>query len=483
MGGSQLPLARMTRFATTELDSDPALQRVIAESRAQLSSSPMDRERTIEHVAAVAFLVVATAMALLIVPARSVEPGVAVALVLLYALATRVEFQTGSGWTDPSQVVFVPMLFLLPTAMVPLLVATALVVARIPEYWRGTVHWDRAALRIGDAWYSVWPALVLTAAGATSPDWGDWPIYVAAFAAQVGIDTATTAVRVIVGLRVPPRTLFDELRAIYLVDALLSPIGLLAAFASVQEQWAFLLVLPVIGLVRIFARERAARIDNAMTLSSAYRGTAHLLGELLSASHEYTGEHSRSVVLLAHQVGERIGLDDRTLREIEFGALLHDVGKMSVPSEIINKPSALTDAEWDVMKRHTLEGEEMLDRIGGVLGEVGEVVRSHHERYDGKGYPDGLRGEEIPIASRVITACDSFNAMTTDRPYRVAMTVPEAIGELHDNAGTQFDPAVVDALIEVVAEWPSRHEPSAAARVNGSQAPEPETVSSGGASL
>ena len=190
-----------------------------------------------------------------------------------------------------------------------------------------------------------------------------------------------------------------------------------------------MLALPVIGLFAIFAREREARIEHALTLSHAYRGTAHLLGEILSTNDAYTGAHSRSVVVLSRSVGVQMGLDDATLRDVEFGALLHDVGKVNVPNEIINKPGALNDEEWEVMRAHTAEGERMLERIGGMLGEVGTVVRSHHEHFDGSGYPDGLAGEGIPIASRVIACCDAFNAMTTDRPYRLAMSTDEAIAE------------------------------------------------------
>ena len=103
-----------------------------------------------------------------------------------------------------------------------------------------------------------------------------------------------------------------------------------------------------------------------------------------------------------------------------------------------------------MIKSHTIEGQFILDRVGGLLGRVGEVVRSCHERWDGKGYPDGLAGEGIPLAARIVFACDAFNAMTTDRPYRAALDVDVALEELSSNAGTQFDPKVVDALVEVV---------------------------------
>ena len=104
------------------------------------------------------------------------------------------------------------------------------------------------------------------------------------------------------------------------------------------------------------------------------------------------------------------------------------------------------------METHTIAGQEILDRVGGLLGEVGTIVRSCHERWDGRGYPDGLEGEQIPLAARIVFACDAFNAMTTDRPYRDAMPVEEGLAELRANAGTQFDPAVVDALVEVVEQ-------------------------------
>jgi HD-GYP domain-containing protein (c-di-GMP phosphodiesterase class II) len=182
---------------------------------------------------------------------------------------------------------------------------------------------------------------------------------------------------------------------------------------------------------------------------------------MLTADHEYTGSHSRSVIELAREVGLRLELDEGRLRDLEFAALLHDIGKVNVPNEIINKPGPLTDEEWAIMRTHTMEGERMLKQVGGVLGEAGSIVRSHHEHFDGKGYPDGLIGEEIPIAARVISCCDAFNAMTTDRAYRKAMPLADAIAELTGNSGTQFDPAVVEAVLEIVMRELPPPEPAA----------------------
>ena len=175
---------------------------------------------------------------------------------------------------------------------------------------------------------------------------------------------------------------------------------------------------------------------------------------MLEVDDEYTGLHSRSVVSLSVAVSDELGLSSRQRRNVEFGALLHDVGKIAVPNEIINKPGPLTDDEWLVIKTHTIEGQRMLDRVGGLLSDVGQIVRSSHEKWDGSGYPDGLAGDEIPVESAIVSCCDAFNAMTTDRSYRDAMSLDDAIDEVEANAGTQFSPAVVDALMRVLRDDP-----------------------------
>jgi len=130
--------------------------------------------------------------------------------------------------------------------------------------------------------------------------------------------------------------------------------------------------------------------------------------------------------------------------------MLHDVGKIYVPKEILNKPGELDAYEWEVLRNHTVQGERILKQVGGALARVARYVRSSHERYDGRGYPDGLAGEAIPIESRIVSVCDAFSAMTTERPYRNAMPIDVALDELHESAGTQFDPRVVSALEHVL---------------------------------
>jgi putative nucleotidyltransferase with HDIG domain len=209
-------------------------------------------------------------------------------------------------------------------------------------------------------------------------------------------------------------------------------------------------VLPLVALLRTFAGERQRRIDHALELSDAYRGTAFLLGDVVEADDAYTGIHSRHVVDLVLAVCDELKLSSADRRDAEFVALLHDVGKIRIPSEIINKPGKLDADERAIIETHTIEGEEMLERVGGLLGHVGRLVRSCHEHWDGNGYPDRLAGEAIPLVARIVCACDAFSAMTTDRPYRAGRTESEAIDEMVRCAGTQFDPDVVAALARVV---------------------------------
>ena len=196
----------------------------------------------------------------------------------------------------------------------------------------------------------------------------------------------------------------------------------------------------MLGLLAVFARERHDRMKGLIELNNAYRGTALVLGDVVEADDGYTGEHSKGVVRLALAVGDQLGLDAEQRRNLEFGALLHDVGKIAIPKEIINKPGKLDPHEWDIITTHTLEGQKMLDRVGGFMRDVGLIVRSHHERWDGRGYPDGLAGEAIPLEARIISCCDTWNAMRTDRSYRKALSHEVARAELVANAGHQFDP-------------------------------------------
>ncbi len=153
---------------------------------------------------------------------------------------------------------------------------------------------------------------------------------------------------------------------------------------------------------------------------------------------------------MAVSVGRKIGLDESELRDLQYASVLHDIGKIGVPGHILNKPDKLTDEEFALMAEHTIIGERIISTID-YLAPIGKAIRAAHERWDGRGYPDGLAGDEIPRPARILFVCDAFHAMTSDRPYRRAMPEGEALQELRRNAGAQFDPDVVDAFLDV---WP-----------------------------
>ena len=176
------------------------------------------------------------------------------------------------------------------------------------------------------------------------------------------------------------------------------------------------------------------------------RDAVSALAVTLGERDRYTGDHSEEVLKLVEDVARGLGLDDDEVDRIKAAALLHDIGKVAISDDILNKDGPLTDDEWKVMKDHTVIGERILRAIPG-LGSVARIVRHEHERWDGTGYPDGIAGEAIPIGSRIILACDAYHAMTSDRPYREAMSHAEAVAELSRHAGTQFDEQVVEVLV------------------------------------
>jgi HD-GYP domain-containing protein (c-di-GMP phosphodiesterase class II) len=432
--------------ATPETGDDHEL---VEQARAREAHRLAGRDRI--ATLALAGLFAATAAALAVrAPARTpVQWPLILALAAAFALAARIQFEVGIGSAVPTQVVFVPLLLLAPLGWVPLLVAAGFILSKAPEHVRGGWHPGRNALHLVSAWFSVGPVLVLWAAGSPASTQGRLLVMVAALAAQFAFDLAASAVRGTLGLELPLRSLPPMLAPAWAVDAALTSVGLTLAGGVGADRYAFLLGLPLVGLIAYFARERRMRIDHALELSHAYRGTAFLLGDMIEADDAYTGLHSRDVVDLVLAVADALDLDRRERVHAELTALLHDVGKVRIADEILNKPGPLTAQERAVIETHTVQGEHMLVQIGGLLAEVGRLVRSCHERWDGRGYPDGLAGSDIPLIARIVSACDAFSAMTTERPYRAALTSDEAIAELRRCAGTQFDPDIVRVLIEV----------------------------------
>jgi HD-GYP domain-containing protein (c-di-GMP phosphodiesterase class II) len=428
------------------------LEQLFARGRERAAIAAQGRERIVEAGMAIAFLLTALAMALLLSSPRSLDVTALAILAIAYIFACQAQFDVADGYTVPTQLVLVPMLFLLPTPAVPLIVSVSWMLGRSGEYLTGRTTVYRAFHVFGDCWHAVGAALVLIVADAQVFSWDQWPIYLVALLSQFAFDFTATAVRARLIDGSAPLEELRLLAPVYGLDAALAPIGLLVAYASLQLSPAIcLLAIPLATVLAVLSRERETRIEQALELSSAYQGTALLLGDVVEADDAYTGSHSRGVVELSLAVSDRLGLDSRQRRNVEFAALLHDVGKIAVPKEIINKAGPLDAEEWAVMHQHTIEGEAMLQRVGGVLADVGRIVRSSHEHYDGSGYPDGLAGEEIPVEARIVTCCDAYSAMTTTRSYRKAMPIEAALAEVSACAGSQFDPQVAKVLAEIAA--------------------------------
>jgi HD-GYP domain-containing protein (c-di-GMP phosphodiesterase class II) len=386
---------------------------------------------------------------------RSADPLEVVLCVALITLAHGARFDLKLAWTAPVELALVPTLFVLPAWLVPTTTAVSIVLARLPDVLRGDVPAGRLLVAPSNAWFTVGPAAVLAAAGSPGPAEAGPALLVAMLAAQIGTDFVISSVWHWLTVRASLKSQLRESVFVYAIDAALAPVGLLAALALDESPYYILLMMPLFGVLGVFAGERRARLAQLTELNGAYRGTAMVLAEVVDADDAYTGMHTRDVVELSVAVALKLQLSLEQIRNVEFGALLHDVGKVAIPNEIINKPGPLNDAEWKLMRTHTIAGQQMLDRVGGAMREVGAIVRASHERWDGAGYPDGLAGEDIPLEARIICACDAFNAMTTTRSYREAIAPAAAAAELVRCAGSQFDATVVEAVLDVVGVAPA----------------------------
>ncbi len=434
---------------------DPVSEELLQGQRERELLPLHGREQIVRWLTAGTFLVLAIPLALLAPSGRALDPLVFVLLVGSFALASRIEFEIGSGFTVPTELVFVPMLFLLPPRLVPLAVAAGFMIAQLFAVRRGPVSARRIIVPLGNALFAVAPAFVLVALGSPTPALSTSWVLIVTLCCQFAVDFATSIFRERLALGVTPRDLLRPLAWVFFVDACLASVGFAIAIAGATSgKLAVLLALPLLALLSVFSHEREQRLGHELELSTAYRGTAFLLGDVVEADDAYTGSHSRQVVDLVLAVCDRMNLDARSRRRAEFAALLHDVGKIRIPSAIINKPGPLTAEERELMNTHTIEGENLLRPIGGLLAEVGAIVRSCHEHYDGSGYPDGLKGDEVPETARIVSACDAFNAMITDRSYRKGRSGEAALAEMQAHSGTQFDPDVVEALAAVLGDDP-----------------------------
>jgi putative nucleotidyltransferase with HDIG domain len=218
--------------------------------------------------------------------------------------------------------------------------------------------------------------------------------------------------------------------------------------ASDEERWQRL--APAVEVLLESAFENAKLAE---TVRRTHLATIAALSRTMEAKDGYTGGHTERVAVVAVALAERLGYTGGDLDAIEIGALLHDIGKIGIPERVLNKPGPLDADEWELMKRHPVISDTILSEVE-LPATVREIARWSHERLDGKGYPDGLAGDEIPLPARIVLVADAWDALTSDRSYRRARTTLEALHELRSNAGTQFCPRVVEALEELYLDMP-----------------------------
>ena len=194
-------------------------------------------------------------------------------------------------------------------------------------------------------------------------------------------------------------------------------------------------------------QERSAKLQKAhLLLKKAHLDSVKALVEAIDAKDPYTRGHSNRVRSSSVRVAKKLGLGKQRVENLEFAALLHDIGKIGIKDEVLQKKSPLTEGEFRSIQEHPLIGVKILEEIE-ILKDIIPVIRHHHERFDGGGYPDGLAGEKIPLEARILTVADSFDAMTSFRPYRPALSLPEALAELERGQGTQFDLRVLEIFL------------------------------------
>lgn len=255
-----------------------------------------------------------------------------------------------------------------------------------------------------------------------------------------------------------PRYAFPELAREEGLRSLLSvplidrgiPLGVLSVYTKRVHHFS----PDEVKILAMFASQAAIAVVNARffeELRRDYLDSIKALASALEAKDAYTRGHSEMVMEYSMAIAEELGLPEREKKNIHYASLLHDIGKIGISTDILQKPDKLTPEEWDIVMTHPKLGADIVERIG-ILHDLAPLILYHHEKYDGKGYPSGLKDVEIPIGARILAVADAFQAMTSHRPYRAAMSRDEAKAELKRFSGTQFDPRIVKVFLKILEE-------------------------------
>ncbi len=258
------------------------------------------------------------------------------------------------------------------------------------------------------------------------------------------------------------QSLFGSIRQFFVQYVVLCVSALLLTALYSISAWHVLLALFPLTLVHISFR-------GYVKLQTEARNTFERISQLLDARDHYTAVHSLEVAELAVRIGSEMGLGQREIQQIDIAARVHDIGKVAIPDSILLKPGQLDEDEWVKMREHPVISAELISGIE-IYSPVAQAVRHEHERWNGTGYPDGLKGEEIPLIARIIAAADIYNALTTDRPYRKAFSRDETIHMIHEMTEIELDPTVASALLRVIEAMQEEEAADTAAFPQGAEA-------------
>jgi hypothetical protein len=431
---------------------------LLAAWRARLAVPLGDRESVVVGVLALGYLAAAVAVSVALPSERGLEPLVLLALFAAYVGVSRVRFEVGAGYVSAEQLVFVPLLFAAPLPLVSVLVPVAFALSDLPDILAGRAHRDRWVNALADSWFALGSVTVLGVFAPGAPRLELAAVYLAALAAQVGLGTTVALAREYFVRRL---TLRDELRlaaAAYQLDVLLSPVGFAIAFAAAASGPLVLVSLvPVAAGVAVLARLHRVGCDRLVAEHEArWRRFLRDARRLEREAERDVSEDWRCMPGLALAIGAELGLDMDARAEVAQAAQAAARSAASDASSATPRPLAAA-------RRLALAAaliEARLDRAGCGGSAAGlrlerlryqaELVRLSRERVDGSGYPEGLRGEAIPLGARIIACCEAYSAMTAGRPHRAPMSGEIALEELRRGSGRQFDRAVVDALVRAL---------------------------------
>lgn len=448
---------------------------VIAGWRERLAKPMGDRESVVVGLLGTAYVAGALAAALLLPHAGIADPLLVGVLLVLFLGVLRVHLEVGSGYVSPAQLVFVPLLFVLPLWLMPLMLPAAFALEELPDIVRGRAHVHRWLNWLADSWFVLGPVSVLGVFAPGPPGLSQAPIYLAALVAQTGLGLGTVVLRAWLVSEVSTRDALRSAGLGYQFNVLLSLPGFAVIYAAIAHGVLWLALLaPLLAVCVVFARAHKQRWDEIVAVHN--RSWERFLEdcrrlERVQASSHLTA-HWRCAAELALATAAQLTLPLAERAAVAHAARLAATAFLPPPAG--DSDGALTDTEREQLRNRTVVAERRLQlaavliegRLFGAGGAVASldahalreqaaIVRASAERFDGRGFPDGLGGSEIPLAARIIAPCVAYSAMTSGRHHRAAMSRETALEELRRGAGSQFDPAVIDALVATLTSEPT----------------------------